>query len=114
MSVLDKMPALVGIAFKGVFRDATLMRDAPGTDDVDPTIGAAKSYACRALIISYPQRYTLQGLVADTERQTMILASTLAVQPQAGDRIVVGGETAVIIAVDADPAKAVWTCRSKV
>jgi len=113
----------VGKAFDGVFQDAVLTRetsgDGPAYDPGEPT---TQTYPCKALVESYGAFARGQGLVAATDMKVMILATSLSVQPQPLDKIeiaaqgftgrVVANGTAGTPAVETDPAKAVWNCRT--
>lgn len=123
-SILDSLPNIIAGALSDTFRDAILTRDGAATGPIyDPTPGGAISYPCKAINDEWSAFYRQGGLVGATDRKVLILASTLATKPQAGDRIeiLVDGVTLTVVpegsgqpAVSADPATAVWTIRARV
>jgi hypothetical protein len=109
----------VGKALAGVFLPATLYRSAsPLADELpydEPSNPAAPSeFKCRAIHESYSDFYTKQNLINASDRKVLILANSLSVKPQNGDRVKVDGEdlTLTIVSVKTDPAKAVWECQA--
>lgn len=121
-SPLLTLPKTIGKAFSGIFFAAVLERDTatPGPNDWTPGEVTTVNHSCKALIEAWSSFQLSGGLVAAGDRKVMILASTVAVQPEAGDRITVRGETFTIVsdggsmpAVSTDPAKAVWICRGR-
>ncbi len=119
---LLSLPKTIGKAFAGIFFEAVLERDtaAPGPNDWTPGEVTTTEHGCKALIESWSSYQLSGGLVAAGDRKVMILASTIAVEPEAGDRVTARGETFTIVsdggsmpAVSTDPAKAVWTCRGR-
>lgn len=113
-SFLDKLPATVAGAFSSTFRDAALVRDVAvaGSDPADPPPPTQASFACKALVEDYSERYKLEGTVRESDRKLMILAATLSTTPHVGDRVTLQGSTYQVIGpIGTDPATAVWTCR---
>lgn len=123
-SFLDDLPDQIADALGDTFRDAILTRDgAPTGPTYDPTPGGPAAYPCRAINDEWSAFYRQGGLVGATDRKVLVLASTLATKPQAGDRIEIlaDGVTLTIVpegggqpAVSTDPATAVWTLRARV
>jgi hypothetical protein len=112
----------VGKAFNGIFLDAVLTREIPGSGPAyDPGEPTTVSYPCKALAESFGAFTRGQGLVAATDMKVMILATSLSVQPRPLDKIeiavqgfsgrIVAGDTPGTPAVETDPAKAVWSVR---
>lgn len=100
----------VGSAMTALFLPAVLTRDVPATggDPFDPPAPTPQSYACRAIVERYAERFRVEGLVQQNERKVLVLANGLGVRPQPGDRITVRGITFTAIDVSTDPAEAVW------
>jgi len=105
-----------------IFLDATLTRDVPGraTDPADPPLPTSVAYPCKAIEDTYGVTLQAAGLVNGTDVKVLILAATLAVEPQPLDRITIRGVTRTIVplgtsgvpAVTSDPARATWECRT--
>lgn len=122
MSSLDEMPAEIAEAFAEDFLDATLTRTAPtrGAQEWDPPTGeTVTAYPCKAIHDSWSASWLANGLVGADEVRILVLAATLSVEPQPGDRITIRGETFTIVpagsgkpAVATDPAKATWELRA--
>lgn len=121
MSFLDDLPGILADALGPEFRDAVYEIDGPGTGAPhDPTAGAPQSYPCKAINDQWGAYYKNGGLVSGDERKILILAHTLAVEPQEGGRITIQGQTFQIVseggsqpAVTSDPAGATWECRGR-
>ncbi len=104
-------------SFKSIFLDATLTRDGSNSGDAyDPDIAAATVYTCKA--IAEPSSGTSGSDIAGvTDATILILANSIAVQPEPLDRIAIPsqGISGVIAndkkAVVSDPARATWQCR---
>lgn len=111
----------IGSALSSTFLDATLTRLIPAVspDPADPQPPTQTTFPCKAINDAWGAYYRTGGLVGASDRQVLILASTLATVPQSGDRITIDGATLTIVgsgqgqpAVSTDPAKAVWTIRA--
>ncbi len=113
----------VGKAFYKLFLAATVTRDVPGvsTDAWNPVAPTPTPYTCRAIFETYGPTLRAAGMVGATDMQALILADTLSIEPQPGDRITIDGKTLTIVPVDSqgepavktDPAKATWACRAR-
>jgi hypothetical protein len=113
----------LGSALASTFLDATLTRAVPvaGANPWDPPASSSDTtYSCRAIPDTWGATWFAGGLVASDEAKILILASTLATDPQPGDKITVRSETYTIVpagsgkpAVAVDPALACWECRAK-
>lgn len=121
-SPLSKVAATIGKAMSGVFHIATLARDvrAAGANDWTPGAVTTTEHACKALPDAWSAYHIANGMVAAADARLLILASTIAVTPAAGDRVTVQGATYTIVsdggsapAVETDPARAVWVCRGR-
>lgn len=121
-SPLLKLPAIIGKAMSPVFFPATLTRDVPaaGPNDWTPGESVPTDYSCRAIHEEWSASYLADGLVEAGERRVLVLASTLAVTPEPGDRITIRSETFTVVpaeggqpAVSSDPALAVWVLRAR-
>lgn len=113
--LLGSLAKTVGKAFAGIFLDATLTRDVPGTivDPADPPLPTQVTYTCKAIVETYAEKFRLDGLVAQNERKVLILADSLNATPVPGDRIAIRGITFTVLEVMTDPAEAVWDCKGK-
>jgi hypothetical protein len=118
------LAAKIGKAFAGIFLDATLSRDSFASPNPEkpwePGDPTTATYPCKAIHEEWGARFLAGGLVLAGERKVLILASTLATEPQPGDRITIRGETFIVAQagsasqppVSTDPAKATWTLRA--
>jgi hypothetical protein len=124
MSFLDDLPDLIGDALGDEFLPATLTRVTtaapnPATPWI-PGEASSATYSCRAIHDTWGATWLAGGLVGSDEVKVVILAATLAVEPQPGDTVTIRGETFTIVpagagkpAVSTDPARATWECRAR-
>lgn len=105
----------VGSAFKTLFLDASLLRNVSviSPDPADPPPPTVATYACKAIVEAYSDYYKTNGLVDAKDRKVLILATSLGVRPEPGDRVTIGGITFTLQDVSTDPAEAVWTCKGR-
>ncbi len=105
----------VGKAFNSIFLPATLTRDVAvaSPDPAEPLPPTPTPHACKAIVESYSDYFVANGLINEKDRKVLILAGSLAVRPQAGDRVTISGTTFTIQDVATDPAEAVWTCKGR-
>jgi len=113
------LAARIGRAFANIFYEATVQRTLM-TGPIDPgkpqTPGARTtvSYPCKGIVDTYSDYAIAETLVDAQDRKILILATSISIEPTDGDRVVIRGETYMIISVKTDPAKAVWElqCRA--
>lgn len=111
----------IGKAMSGLFLNATYTVDAPSNGPAyDPGAPTSTDYPCKAIFDEWGAYSIRSGLVGAEDRKVLILAASLAVEPQQGGRIVIDAATVTIYsdgesqpAVSTDPAKAVWVCRAR-
>ena len=112
----------IGKAFKSTFLDAVLTRDnaTAGGTPYDPSPTSAATYPCKAIFAQWSDYIVAGGLVKGADRKILILATSLAIVPDIGDRVTIDGVTLTIYsegegraAVTTDPAKAIWTARAR-
>ena len=123
MSFLDDIPDLISDALGDDFRDATLTRTTvtAGANPWDPPAGSTTTdYSCKALREEFGASWLAGGLVDATDVKILVLAATLPVTPEAGDRITIGSASWTVVpagsgkpAVSTDPAGAIWELRCK-
>ena len=121
--LLGSLARTIGSAMAPLFLDATLTRDVQGTgsDPADPPAPTQVTHSCKAIEEEYSAGLRAQGLVDATDIQVLILATSLAVDPEPLDRITIRGRTVTIVpanisgmkAVQSDPARATWSCRCR-
>ena len=118
------MPDLFGLDIAGIVKDAigsaggllsvTLHKRVPGTrNPVDLAAGIVPTftaYVCEGVISDYSNREIDGTLIQTGDRQVLILASGLAVDPAPDDRVTVEGKTYQLVSVSRDPARAAFTC----
>ncbi len=97
----------IGKAMQGVFLPATLTR-------------ASTAYPCSAIFDQWGKGSGPGGVVTNPDVKALVLATTLAVEPDSGDVVSLQGSTFVVVsnkdnlnAVSTDPARAVWTLAGK-
>lgn len=105
----------VAAGFAPIFLDATLTKEQPATGVVpfDPGPADKESYACKAVVETYSRAARDGGSVSDNERKVLILAGSVEVAPAPGDIVTVSGVSFAVVAVQTDPASAVWECRGR-
>lgn len=105
----------VGNAFKTLFLDAMLIRDVPviSPDPADPLPPQNAKYGCKAIVEGYSDYYRTNSLVDAKDRKVLILAASIGVRPEPGDRVTINNITFTLQDVSTDPAEAVWTCRGR-
>ena len=112
----------IGSAFNGIFLDAVLTRNVPnsGGSAYDPAATTPVNYPCKAIFTQWGAYYEASGLVKGSDRKILILATSIAVQPDTGDIVTIDGVSLVIYsegegkaAVTTDAAKALWTARAR-
>lgn len=108
-----------------IFLDATLIRDVPAEqtspeyEEFDPPVPTPVTYTMKAIESEYSTGLRAAGLVGAQDVEVLILADTLEVTPESGDRITIRGATRTIVpasaagkkAVTGDTARATWSCR---
>lgn len=122
MSFLDDLPEILADALGDDFREATLIRStaADGDSPWNPGAPSEQRYPCRAIHDEWGALYRSDGLVTGKDWKILVLAATLAVEPQEGDRITLEGVTLTVVseggsqpAVTSDPANATWVLRCR-
>jgi hypothetical protein len=113
----------LGSALASTFLDATLTRTTAvaGTNPWDPPASTSDTaYSCKAIRDTFGATWLSGGLVDAEDVKIIVLASTLSVTPESGDRITLGGVTWTIVpagsgkpAVSTDPATATWDLRCR-
>lgn len=119
--LLGSLAKTMAKALGPIFLDATYEIDTPGDGPAyDPGPPATKTYPCKAIEDDWGAYYRQGGLVSGDDRKILVLAKTLAVEPQEGGRFTIRGRTFVVYsngegqpAVASDPALAAWECRAR-
>lgn len=111
------LAAMIHSAMRGLFIDATLTRTTltGATEGWNPSTGTSSTtaYACKAIVEAYTEREREAELIQANDRRVLVLAGSLAVTPQTSDSITVRGATYEIVAVETDPAEAVWVLQAR-
>lgn len=79
----------------------------------NPGTTTTTDYACRGWADRYEAAELANTTILATDTKVMIVAGTLAVDPQPQDIVTVGGKGYTIIAVSTDPAGAMWTVQAR-
>lgn len=115
-SFLDDLPGIITGALGGDFRQATLTRYGAPTMGPPWAPGTQTSYSCLAISDAWESFYHQGAIVGGNLSKVLILGTTLATRPQAGDKIVVASDgvplTVVPQGVSTDPATALWTLKA--
>jgi hypothetical protein len=94
--------------------DMTLTRTTPGAGpSYDPGQPTITSYGCKGFIDTFSDAYLAGGLVEAGDAKLVIIATTLAIEPQPGDGVTVRGKTYRVVAVSADPAQALFELQAR-
>jgi hypothetical protein len=96
---LDKLPRAINSAFNNLFYDAVMTVDVSqeGPNPVDPPPPVPTPYPCKAYVEKYSAYYRASSLVEASDRKVIVLASSLAVVPVNGARLMVNNITFSII-----------------
>lgn len=104
-------------AFRGNLYPVTLTREVPGTytPGTDTVTGSSEqTYTTEGILESYSEELVAQGLVSESDRKALVLASPLGTVPQPGDKLTIHGETFTVVAVpQRDPVGATYSVRVK-
>lgn len=121
--LLGSLASTVAGALSSTLYDCTLTRmvvpSSPTYDPADPPPAVPVTYTFKGMEEEYSAGTRGQGLVGATDVRVLILAGTLAVEPQPMDLLTVRGNVLRIVPEDArgvrpvssDPARATWSCR---
>jgi len=120
MGLLDGgIAGIVNNALKGIFLDFTLIRKVVQANADEPwqkNVITEKSYSCKAITADY-KAFEIDGeRIKNTDKKILILANSLAVEPQVGDIIKQVGEKntySLTLYIKTDPAKAVYECQGR-
>ena len=81
---------------------------------------AGTAYPCRAILDQWGKESGPGGALTNPDVRALVLANSLAVEPESGDVVALQGYTFVVVsnqdtkpAVSTDPARAVWTLIGK-
>lgn len=102
----------IGKALGGVMYPVTLSRVTDSVYDPDTATvipGTSESFPARGMVDNWGAYHLANQLVQAGDRKVTILAASLSTTPAAGDAVTADGQTWQVIAVQSDPAKAVWT-----
>lgn len=118
MTILDKLPAAINSAFKGIFYDAVMTVDvvpsSPPYDPADPPAPVPVNYNCKSYVEKYSAYYRANSLVSASDRKVMVLAQSLSIEPVIGARITVNNITFTIIAYDDGGSnRSVWEIQGR-
>ena len=94
--------------------DVTLYRATQNTTGQGwrPSPGNIVEYACKGFISQYKENEINGDTVRTNDRKIMIMAKSISVQPQQGDKVKVSGddrEYTIVGNVTSDPARATYT-----
>lgn len=123
MTILDKLPAAVNSAFKGIFYDAVMTVDvvpsSPAYDPADPPAPVPVNYSCKAYVEKYSAYMRANSLVEASDRKVIILADSLAIEPVRNARLTVdqpgysGSPFALIDYDDGGSNRSVWEIQGR-
>lgn len=102
----------IGKALSGVMYPITLSRVTdsiydPDTGTVIP--GTSETFPAKGMVENWGAYHLANQLVQAGDRKVTILSASLSTTPAAGDAVTADGQTWTVIALQSDPAKALWT-----
>ena len=101
----------------GLPLDVTLVRTTPGTPDPNepwnPGTPTTTNYECRGWTDRFTEEWQAGTAILAGDVRIFILATTLDVEPQPGDVVMVRGDARTIVSVGADPALACWDLQAR-
>lgn len=110
MSILDDLNADVTSALAGELRPATFWRsEIVGHNEFNEPIYAFVSYPCEGVRGTFDVTLTGPGTVPLDAAKIELLASSLSIEVQAGDRIHIDATWWSVSRIERDPALAWWT-----
>lgn len=86
-------------------------QDSP--DPADPLPPVTTSYDGNGFIDDWDASYLASGLVERADVKIVIIATSIAIVPDTGDRVTVRGKTYSVLNVSADPALATYTLQAR-
>jgi len=119
MGLLDgEIKQIAYDALKEIFLDGTLIRKDEGSYDPKSASFSGGSgettYSLKAIIEDYSDYSHAEGLVQHGDRKILVLAQSLSVTPQQDDMITVdSSERFQVIAIERDPAGALWEIQGR-
>lgn len=108
----------IGKAMSGLFYECSLLRETPGSTSPpyspwSPGPATSTAYACKGMVDTYTAFERSQTLIQQGDVKVLILAATLDVSPSTADKLSIRGTEYTVVAVDTDPATAVWTLQCR-
>jgi hypothetical protein len=93
----------------------TITRDVPqdSPDPADPLPPISTDFACNGFIDDWDASYLASSLVERGDVKVVIIATSIAIVPDTGDRVTVRGKTYSVLNVSADPALATYTLQAR-
>lgn len=92
-----------------------ITRDVPqdSPDPADPLPPISTDYAGSGWVDDWDASYLASGLVERADVKIIIIATSIAIVPDTGDRVTVRGKTYSVLNVSADPALATYTLQAR-
>lgn len=115
MSILANIRAEIGAAFsnESLFFSAATLTRASGTGGWDDAATSVSVYPCKAMISGYSDHLRAVADIPGEDAKVLIVGTSISVDPLKGDTVTVAGKGWRLIAVKADPARAMWTCQGR-
>ena len=112
-------PKVIGKAFKGKLRPATLTKITQGAvDPMNYAAGPAQtetSFAAQGIESAYDESQIDGTIIQRNDRRVTLIADLIdsGAVPEVNDRITIEGKTYNVEAVSSDPARATYTCQCR-
>jgi hypothetical protein len=117
VSILEgELAATIGDALldAGIPFAITVTRSTPGDGPAyDPGPPVLTDYACQGFIDTYATQPNDGTSIQVGDVKAVIVASTLAIEPKAGDTVTAHGKTRTVIGVSTDPATALYELQAR-
>lgn len=112
-SLADDIAAALDSA--GIPFAVTITRDVPqdSPDPADPLPPVTTSYDGNGFVDDWDASYLASSLVERGDVKIIIIATSIAIVPDTGDRVTVRGKTYSVLNVSADPALATYTLQAR-
>lgn len=112
MGLLDgDIATIIGNAFSSTFYACTVTRKSySGGDAWDKASQTETStdYTCKGMVDTFTNKERENSKILESDRKILILATSLSITPDPKDTITIRSVTYAIVAIDTDPALAVW------
>jgi hypothetical protein len=99
----------------GIPLDVVVTRLTPnvGGDPADPPPPTLTDHACKGFADRFSDAFIAAGLIERGDIKVVVVANTLAIEPEPGDQVTIRGKTYRVFDVSADPALALYELQAR-